>query len=70
MSWQHENEHHCHEAEKLSGHQQRRKIQFYMIIRPSFEIGEASYTKLGIQIRCVRPDQLHKTNVLHYLERR
>lgn len=37
------------------------------IIRPSFGNRGASYTKFGIQIRCVRPDQTSQTNVLHYL---
>ncbi|CAI5760164.1 unnamed protein product [Candida verbasci] len=37
------------------------------IIRPSFGNRGAAYTKFGIQIRCVRPDQSSQTNVLHYL---
>jgi DNA-directed RNA polymerase I subunit RPA2 len=37
------------------------------IIRPSFEGRGATYTKFGIQIRSVRPDQTSQTNVLHYL---
>ncbi|KAG7195128.1 DNA-directed RNA polymerase I subunit rpa2 [Scheffersomyces spartinae] len=37
------------------------------IIRPSFSNRGTSYTKYGIQIRCVRPDQTSQTNVLHYL---
>jgi DNA-directed RNA polymerase I subunit RPA2 len=37
------------------------------IIRPSFENRGATYTKYGIQIRSVRPDQTSQTNVLHYL---
>lgn len=37
------------------------------IIRPSFGNRGASYTKFGIQIRSVRPDQTSQTNVLHYL---
>lgn len=37
------------------------------IVRPSFANRGAAYTKLGIQIRCVRPDQTSQTNVLHYL---
>lgn len=37
------------------------------IIRPSYANRGASYTKYGIQIRCVRPDQTSQTNVLHYL---
>jgi DNA-directed RNA polymerase I subunit RPA2 len=37
------------------------------IIRPSFGNRGASYTKFGIQIRSVRPDQSSQTNVLHYL---
>lgn len=37
------------------------------IIRPSFENRGATYTKYGVQIRSVRPDQTSQTNVLHYL---
>lgn len=37
------------------------------IIRPSFANRGAAYTKYGIQMRCVRPDQTSQTNVLHYL---
>ncbi|KAF7846371.1 hypothetical protein BT93_L4490 [Corymbia citriodora subsp. variegata] len=37
------------------------------IIRPSFVNRGATYTKYGIQIRSVRPDQTSQTNVLHYL---
>lgn len=37
------------------------------IIRPSFENRGPGYTKFGIQIRSVRPDQTSQTNVLHYL---
>lgn len=37
------------------------------LIRPSFGNRGNSYTKYGIQIRCVRPDQTSQTNVLHYL---
>lgn len=37
------------------------------IIRPSFQNRGQSYTKFGIQIRSVRPDQTSQTNVLHYL---
>lgn len=37
------------------------------IVRPSFVNRGSSYTKYGIQIRCVRPDQTSQTNVLHYL---
>ncbi|KAK3672218.1 DNA-directed RNA polymerase I subunit RPA2 [Recurvomyces mirabilis] len=37
------------------------------IIRPSFENRGPTYTKWGIQIRSVRPDQTSQTNVLHYL---
>lgn len=38
------------------------------IIRPSYMNRGATYTKFGIQIRSVRPDQSSQTNVLHYLE--
>lgn len=38
------------------------------IIRPSFENRGSRYTKYGIQIRSVRPDQTSQTNVLHYLD--
>ena len=37
------------------------------IERGSFVNRGASYTKYGISIRCVRPDQTSLTNVLHYL---
>lgn len=37
------------------------------IIRSSFVNRGPAYTKFGIQIRCVRPDQTSQTNVLHYL---
>ncbi len=37
------------------------------IIRSSFINRGSSYSKFGIQIRCVRPDQTSQTNVLHYL---
>lgn len=38
------------------------------IIRPSFAKRGKSYTNLGVQIRCVRPDQTSQTNVVHYLD--
>lgn len=38
------------------------------LIRPSFGNRGATYTKFGVQIRCVRPDQTSQTNVLHYLK--
>lgn len=37
------------------------------IVRPSFVNRGNTYTKFGIQIRSVRPDQTSQTNVLHYL---
>ncbi|KAK2774769.1 DNA-directed RNA polymerase I subunit RPA2 [Onygenales sp. PD_12] len=37
------------------------------IIRGSFTKRGQTYTKYGIQIRSVRPDQTSQTNVLHYL---
>lgn len=37
------------------------------IVRPSFVNRGSSYSKFGIQIRSVRPDQTSQTNVLHYL---
>ena len=37
------------------------------IIRASFVNRGSTYTKFGIQIRSVRPDQTSQTNVLHYL---
>ncbi len=37
------------------------------IIRTSFVNRGATYTKYGVQIRSVRPDQTSQTNVLHYL---
>ncbi|RDL36946.1 DNA-directed RNA polymerase subunit beta [Venustampulla echinocandica] len=38
------------------------------IERPSFAGRGASYTKWGVIIRSVRPDQTSQTNVLHYLD--
>ncbi len=38
------------------------------IIRPSFENRGPTFTKYGISIRAVRPDQTSQTNVLHYLD--
>lgn len=37
------------------------------IIRGSFVNRGSTYTKFGIQIRSVRPDQTSQTNILHYL---
>lgn len=37
------------------------------IVRPTFANRGHLYTKYGIQIRSVRPDQTSQTNVLHYL---
>ncbi|PRT52999.1 hypothetical protein B9G98_00619 [Wickerhamiella sorbophila] len=37
------------------------------IVRSSFQNRGLSYSKYGIQIRSVRPDQSSQTNVLHYL---
>lgn len=37
------------------------------IVRGSFLNRGATYTKFGMQIRSVRPDQTSQTNVLHYL---
>ncbi|CAO1597326.1 DNA-directed RNA polymerase I subunit RPA2 [Xanthoria calcicola] len=37
------------------------------IVRGSFVDRGATYTKYGMQIRSVRPDQTSQTNVLHYL---
>ncbi|KAL8740209.1 MAG: hypothetical protein Q9190_007066, partial [Brigantiaea leucoxantha] len=37
------------------------------VIRGSFANRGATYTKYGIQIRAVRPDQTSQTNTLHYL---
>ncbi|KAK2740304.1 DNA-directed RNA polymerase I subunit RPA2 [Myotisia sp. PD_48] len=37
------------------------------IIRNSFTKRGPTYTKFGVQIRSVRPDQTSQTNVLHYL---
>ncbi|GAM85558.1 hypothetical protein ANO11243_035650 [Dothideomycetidae sp. 11243] len=37
------------------------------IVRPSFVNRGPTYSKYGIQIRSVRPDQTSQTNVLHYL---
>lgn len=38
------------------------------VVRPSFMKRGPRYTKHGIQIRSVRPDQTPQTNVLHYLD--
>ena len=37
------------------------------IVRSNFTTRGPRYTKYGIQIRSVRPDQTPQTNVLHYL---
>lgn len=37
------------------------------ILRPSFQNRGPTYSKYGISIRSVRPDQTSQTNVLHYL---
>lgn len=37
------------------------------IVRGSFTKRGSSYTKYGVQIRSVRPDQTSQTNVVHYL---
>ena len=37
------------------------------ISRGAFLKRGAAYTKFGVQIRCVRPDQTSQTNVIHYL---
>lgn len=37
------------------------------IIRTSFVKRGSAYTRFGVQIRCVRPDQTSQTNVIHYL---
>ena len=37
------------------------------VMRPSFENRGPGYSKYGVQIRSVRPDQTSQTNVLHYL---
>lgn len=37
------------------------------IVRGSFQKRGHAYTKYGVQIRSVRPDQTSQTNVLHYL---
>ncbi|KAI4153070.1 MAG: hypothetical protein LQ340_002525 [Diploschistes diacapsis] len=38
------------------------------IVRNSFQTRGQLYSKFGIQIRCVRPDETSQTNVLHYLK--
>lgn len=45
----------------------QRRNHAMALIRPSFGNRGPAYTKFGIQIRCVRPDQTSQTNVLHYL---
>jgi DNA-directed RNA polymerase I subunit RPA2 len=37
------------------------------LIRPSFEKRGPTYSKFGVQIRCVRKDETACTNTLHYL---
>ncbi|RVD88701.1 uncharacterized protein DFL_002877 [Arthrobotrys flagrans] len=37
------------------------------VIRSSYAKRGPSYTNMGVQIRCVRPDQSCMTNVIHYL---
>ena len=37
------------------------------LVRGSFVNRGPAYSKFGMQIRCVRPDQTSQTNVLHYL---
>ncbi|KZF22410.1 beta and beta-prime subunits of DNA dependent RNA-polymerase [Xylona heveae TC161] len=37
------------------------------IVRPSFQNRGSTYSKYGISIRSVRPDQTSQTNVVHYL---
>lgn len=44
-----------------------RRNQVIALSRPSFTNRGPSYTPLGVQIRCVRPDQTSVTNTLHYL---
>ena len=44
------------------------KIQFLCIQRPTFKQRQSGYSDLGLLIRCVRPDEMAATNVLHYLE--
>lgn len=46
----------------------QRRNHAMAMIRPSFGKRGDSYTKFGVQIRCVRPDQSSQTNVLHYLK--
>ncbi|ODQ82708.1 hypothetical protein BABINDRAFT_159233 [Babjeviella inositovora NRRL Y-12698] len=45
----------------------QRRNHVMALIRPSFGNRGATYTKFGVQIRSVRPDQTSQTNVLHYL---
>jgi DNA-directed RNA polymerase I subunit RPA2 len=37
------------------------------IARPAFAARGPTFTKLAVQMRCVRPDQTSQTNTLHYL---
>lgn len=46
----------------------QRRNHAMAIVRPSFVNRGSAYTKYGIQIRCVRPDQTSQTNVVHYLK--
>ncbi|RKF55606.1 DNA-directed RNA polymerase I subunit RPA2 [Golovinomyces cichoracearum] len=72
--------HHKEESEELGGYFLVNGIEkiirllivnrrnFPMAIeRPSFENRGPEYSKYGIVIRCVRPDQTSQSNVLHYL---
>lgn len=45
----------------------QRRNHAMALVRPSFGNRGASYTKFGVQIRCVRRDQTSQSNVLHYL---
>ena len=38
------------------------------IERASFQNRGPTYSKYGVQVRCVRPDETSQTNVLHYLQ--
>ncbi|KAF3922005.1 hypothetical protein ABW20_dc0105332 [Dactylellina cionopaga] len=37
------------------------------VVRSSYAKRGPSYTNMGVQVRCVRPDQSSMTNVIHYL---
>ena len=45
----------------------QRRNHIMALVRPSLANRGPAYTKFGVQMRCVRPDQTSQTNFLHYL---